>query len=288
MRRTFTHLLVALTLVTVMTAGLATTGATAKAAEFRALVYTRTTDFRHESIATGIATVKRLGARHDFAVKATESQSAFRARNLRRFDVVIFLNTTGNVLGPGRQTAFKRYIRNGGGFVGIHSAADTEHGWPFYLKLLGAEFSNHPAQAQATIHVEDSEHPSTRHLDPTWVRFDEWYNFVSNPRGTAHVLATIDESTYSGGDMGSDHPIAWCQRFQGGRSWYTNSGHRIDTYAEPDYRRHILGGIRWAAGDVKGDCSVGGATSVREQLVAAPLILGIVKLAALMHRVQAL
>src|SRR5690606_7003198 len=117
------------------------------------------------------------------------------------------------------------FIMNGGGFVGIHSASDTEYGWPFYGELIGAYFAGHPDPQTGTINIEDPDHPSTRALPSQWTRFEEWYNFQANPRPSVSVLATVDESTYTGGTMGADHPIVWCREFAGGRSWYTALGH---------------------------------------------------------------
>ena len=221
----------------------------------RVLVFSHTEGFRHDSIAAGTAAIERLGKRHGFAVRATEDAAALRAKPLRRYAAVVFLNTTGDALDASAQRALRRFVARGGGFVGIHSAADTEYGWPFYGRLVGARFQSHPAVQTATVRVVDDRHPSTRSLPAKWIRTDEWYDFAANPRGSVHVLATVDESTYDGATMGADHPIAWCQRIAGGRSWYTGGGHTIESYAEPLFRRHLLGGIRWAAGAASGDCS---------------------------------
>jgi type 1 glutamine amidotransferase len=221
------------------------------------LVFSRTAGFRHDSIPAGIAAIRALGRSSGFRVAATESRAAFKGKRLRRYEAIVFLNTTGDVLGPKGQAAFKRFIRSGGGFVGIHSATDTEYDWPFYGGLIGTYFASHPAIQPATLDVVDRSHPSTRPLPAEWMRTDEWYDFRSNPRGTVHVLATIDESTYSGGTMGADHPIAWCHRYRGGRSWYTAGGHTAESFSEPLFRRHLLGGIRWASGMTKGSCPAG-------------------------------
>jgi type 1 glutamine amidotransferase len=220
------------------------------------LVFSKTEGFRHDSIPAGIAAIRSLGRANGFSVTATENAKTFAPRRLSRFDAVVFLSTTGDVLTPKQQKAFKGYIRKGGGWVGIHSAADTEYDWPFYGRLLGAYFLSHPAIQPAAIDVTDRAHPSTRHLPARWPRTDEWYDFRSNPRGTVHVLATLDESTYSGGTMGVDHPIAWCHPLKGGRAWYTAGGHTSESYSEPDFRRHLLGGILWAARLAKGSCRV--------------------------------
>jgi type 1 glutamine amidotransferase len=136
----------------------------------------------------------------------------------------------------------------------VHSATDTEYDWPWYGGLVGAYFQGHPAIQPAALVVVDRVHPSTRTLPARWERTDEWYNFRSNPRARVHVLATADETTYSGGEMGADHPIAWCQFYDGGRAWYTALGHTRESYAEPFFLRHLLGGIQFAAGFPDGDC----------------------------------
>jgi len=223
-------------------------------ASFAVLVFTKTAEFRHGSIADGIAAIRALGAEHGFAVDTTEDAGRFTDATLARYRVVVFLLTTGDILDPGQKAALQRYVRAGGGFAGIHSASDTEHHWPWYGRLVGTWFKNHPRIIQrATVRIADPDHPSTKGLPRHWQRADEWYNFVSNPRGAVHVLASLDESTYSGGAMGSDHPIAWCRNVDGGRSWYTAMGHTKESYAEPLFRRHLLGGIESAAG-VAGGC----------------------------------
>ncbi|WP_371575076.1 ThuA domain-containing protein [Streptomyces sp. NBC_01314] len=222
--------------------------------ERRVLVFSKTAGFRHDSIPEGITAVRELGAAHGFAVDATEDADAFTARNLGRYDAVVFLSTTGDVLNPAQQGAFERYIKRGGAYVGVHAAADTEYDWAFYGGLAGAYFQGHPAIQPATVDVEDHAHPATAGLGATWNRTDEWYNYRSNPRDRAHVLASLDESSYSGGTMNGDHPIAWCQDYRGGRAFYTGGGHTKESFAEPAFRQHLWGGIRWAIGAAQADC----------------------------------
>jgi type 1 glutamine amidotransferase len=216
----------------------------------RVLVFTKTTGFRHASIPAAIQAVEQLGTRNGFEVDATEDAAAFTDSSLARYDAVLFLMTTGDVLDDGQQAAFERYIRAGGGFVGVHSAADTEYDWPWYGGLLGTHFASHPAIQSATIDVASPRDPSTADLPARWTRTDEWYNFSSNPRGSVHVLATLDETTYSPGEgaMGADHPIAWSHAYDGGRAWYTGGGHTDESYSEPLFLGHLLGGIRYAMG----------------------------------------
>ncbi len=225
-------------------------------AMFSALIFSKTTGYRHDSIPNGIAAINDLGGANGFAVDATEDSSLFTDDNLARYQVVIFLCTTGTVLEDDQKAAFQRYIESGNGYVGIHSATDTEYGWPWYGQLVGAYFRSHPSIQPASIQIEDVDHASTSSLPQPWNRTDEWYNFQTNPRGTVHVLMTMDESSYSGGDMG-DHPIAWCHDVDGGgRSWYTALGHTWESYDEPLFRQHLLGGIMTAAGAVPADCSI--------------------------------
>ena len=217
-------------------------GADDPEARFRVLVFSKTTGFRHDSIPAGIAAIRSLGEANDFQVDATEDAGVFNATTLARYDAVVFMSTTGDPLNAAQQTAFENYIRGGGGYVGVHAAADTEYEWPFYGQLVGAYFQSHPAGTPtATVRVDDADHHSTLGLPNPWPRVDEWYNYQSpvnptvggggadySPRGQVHVLLTVDETTYEEGDGNTtddDHPISWCQRYEGGRSWYTGMGH---------------------------------------------------------------
>ncbi len=191
-----------------------------------------------------------LGEANGFSVVATEDPAVFSDAGLAPYRTIVFLLTTGDVLDEAQQGALERYVEAGGGFVGVHSATDTEADWPWYGLLLGARFAGHPPGTyEATLHVEDGTHPSTQHLADTWVRTDEWYNFDRNPRGDVSILLTIDEATYSGGTMGADHPVSWFHTVGSGRSWYTELGHTRESYAEPDFGSHVLGGVLWAAGE---------------------------------------
>jgi type 1 glutamine amidotransferase len=171
-----------------------------------------------------------------------------RPREVRRRGLPL---DDGDILNDEQQAAFEAWFRSGGGFVGIHAAADTEHTWPWYGNLVGAWFKTHPSPQKATVVVEDKTHASTSMLPERWERFDEWYVYKANPRtkkdAPVHVLATLDETTYdTGGNPMGDHPIAWCHEFDGGRAWYTGGGHTQESYAEPLFRQHLSAGIEWA------------------------------------------
>ncbi|SCK33915.1 Type 1 glutamine amidotransferase (GATase1) [Streptomyces sp. WMMB 714] len=218
------------------------------------LVFSKTAGFRHDSIPDGIAAIQELGAENGFTVDATEDADVFTPERLAEYDAVVFLSTTGDVLDDGQQAALEGYIEKGGGYAGVHAAADTEYDWPWYGGLVGAWFDSHPLIQPATVEVQDRAHPATSHLDEEWKRTDEWYNYRSNPRENVRVLAALDESSYLGGNMGEDHPISWCREYEGGRSFYTGNGHTKESYADEAFRTHLLGGIRWASGAAQADC----------------------------------
>jgi type 1 glutamine amidotransferase len=235
-----------------------TTAATAPAAAtFRVLVFSKTTGFRHDSIPAGVAAIRQLGQQNNFVVDATEDDTKFTDANLAQYAAVIFLSSTGDPVGTqAEKDAFQRYIEHGGGFVGIHAASDSGYGWSWYGQLVGAYFKQHPTPQNARVKVEDPNHPSTQGLPAQFTRFDEWYDFRANPRPNVHVLTTLDESSYSGGTMGSDHPNTWCHAFDGGRAWFTGMGHTSESFSEANFLHLLLGGIQTAAGAVAGDCSV--------------------------------
>ena len=240
---------------------------------FNALIFSKTAAFRHtECIPSGTVAIAQMAQRNGFTVDATENAADFNDANLAKYDVVIFLCTTGDVLNGAQQTAFEHYIQGGGGYAGIHSASDTEYDWSWYGGLVGAYFRDHPGVAgvnqqfqQATINVEDRKSAATKRLPAQWTREEEWYNFRTNPREDVHVLMSVDESTYDprgysvpgGSPPMGDHPIAWCHNYDGGRAFYTALGHKGVYWKEPLLLSHVLGGIQMAAGAAKFNCPAG-------------------------------
>jgi type 1 glutamine amidotransferase len=214
---------------------------------FRALVFTQTTGFRHDSIPAGVAAIRRLGHGHDFSVDATADAAKFTAETLARYDVVVFLSTTGTpIKRRAQRRALEGYIRGGGGFVGVHAASDTRGDWPWYEGLVGARFKRHdPGTSARAVQVPDRRSAATRGLPATWRHTDEWYEFRSNPGGRVHLLAMLDET----------RPLAWCHRYDGGRSVYTAMGHTKASYAEARFVGHLLGAIEMAAGRARFDCA---------------------------------
>ncbi|WP_238432485.1 ThuA domain-containing protein [Micromonospora tarensis] len=229
---------------------------------FRALLFTKTAGYRHDSIPAGIAMFQQQAAANNFELVQTEDSSVFTASNLATFDVIIMFQTSGMVwTSAAQRQAVEGYLASGKGIVGIHNATDMgiESEYPWWDQTIngGAHMPEHsPGVLPGTAIVADKQHPSTAGLPDRWNRSEEWYNFDANPRGNVHVLVTADERTYNPGSraMGPDHPISWCRNAGGGRVWATAMGHAIDSYSETNFRNHVLGGVRWAAGNVAGDC----------------------------------
>jgi cytochrome c len=230
----------------------------------RVLIFTKTMGFRHASIPTAVAAVQKVCSEQNIKADHSEDATLFNEKNLQRYAAVIFLSTTGDVLDPKQEVAFERYIQAGGGFVGIHAATDTEYGWGWFTGLVGGQFESHPEIQSANLHIRDHQHLSTRHLSGNiWTRKDEWYNFKNfNPK--VNLLLSLDETSYKGGTMCTPpppplpdgtggggwgcHPAAWYHEYDGGRAWYTAGGHTEEAFAEPEFLKHIVGGIHYAIG----------------------------------------
>lgn len=213
----------------------------------RVLVFYKTAGFHHESIAKGLPAIDQLGSENGFDVDSTKDAAAFNEANLKKYAAVIFLSTTGTLFNSDEQKALQAYVHNGGGIVGVHAATDAEYEWPWYNRMMGAWFLSHPKQQTAVLNVVDKDHISTRHLPAKWTRKDEWYNFKDINKDI-HVLISIDETSYEGGVNGAFHPMAWYHNFEGGRVFYTELGHVDESYTDPLFLKHLLGGIRYAIG----------------------------------------
>ncbi len=251
--------------------GLISVSSTFGQQRYQVLVFSKTEGFRHNSIEAGIQAIKDLGVEHNFGVVATENADFFHADSLNHYQVIVFLNTTQDVLNTNQEQALMRFIQSGGGWVGVHAAADTEYDWEWYGGLVGAYFSSHPEIQSADIIVTDRLHPSTKDLPIVWNHTGEWFNYTVNPRSKVHVLAVVKESTYEGGEMGDDHPIAWAHNYDGGRAWYTGLGHSTESFADPNMRSHLLGGIEWAAGVVDADVTATLASAFDEVILTRDL-----------------
>lgn len=221
----------------------------------KVLVFSLTKGFHHASIPNGIAAVQKLGQENGFDVDTTTNPEWFNDSTLKKYSAVIFLSTTGDVLNYRQEAAFERYIQAGGGFVGVHSATDTEYDWGWYGRLVGGYFYDHPGindtfpnVQQGVFNLVDQSHISTTHLPKQWKRTDEFYAFKKLD-SNVHVLMTVDENSYHGGKRMGNHPMAWYHEYDGGRAFYTALGHTETSYTEPDYLKHLLGGIQYVIGD---------------------------------------
>jgi cytochrome c len=213
------------------------------------LVFSKTAGYFHHSIPNGIAAIQKLGKENGFDVDTTKNADYFTEASLKKYAAVIFLNTTGDLLDENQQAAFEKYIRSGGGYVGVHAATDAEYNWPWYGKLAGGYFNGHPKEQNAKFIIKDKNHLSTNFFQDTiWRRTDELYNF-RDLNQDIHVLITIDETSYEGGTNGAFHPMAWYHEFDGGRAFYTELGHVEKSYTEKNYLKHLLGGIQYAMGN---------------------------------------
>lgn len=226
--------------------------AQALAQQKRILVFSKTAGFRHQSIEAGQKFFFELGKKEGFAVDTTENADNFNEENLQKYNAVVWLSTTGDVLNPIQQADFERYIQAGGGYVGIHAASDTEYDWAWYNELMGGYFASHPGNPNVQngrMQVMDKNHPSTAHLPETFERKDEFYDFKSLKKDQLNFLIKVEESSYKDGKMGDFHPMAWYRLFDGGKSFYTNYGHTPETFSEPLMTQHIWGGLKWAMTD---------------------------------------
>jgi cytochrome c len=222
----------------------------------------------------GIAAIKKLGESNRFTADISRDPRDFNQRHLKKYGVVIFLNTSAAVLNAEQQAAFEAYFHDGGGFVGIHSAIQTQPDWQFLTDVLGTRASGRSSVTDATVKVADRVHPATASLPEYWRTNDAYYNFTGNVRGVSHVLATVDETTYTGGTMGYDHPIMWCKDYKGGRSFYTGLGETAADFRDASFRRSLGGAIDWADGNGSGDCGATVLANYQMTVVAAPPNIG--------------
>src|SRR4030095_12746308 len=216
----------------------------------KVLVFSKTEGFRHASIEAGKTAFQKMAAEKGFDVEFTEDAGKFTNASLKQFNAVVFLNTTGDVLNNEQQEEFERYIQAGGGYLGIHSATDCEYDWPWYGRLAGAYFLDHPNPKNVQtgkFYVVQKDNFATKGMPDEFERTDEFYSFRQiSP--AINVLVKIDESTYQGGKNGKDHPMSWFQEFDGGRSFYTAMGHTDATFSEPLFLNHVWAGLNYVMG----------------------------------------
>jgi uncharacterized protein len=228
--------------------GVEGTGTPAQAAPKRVYVVSEARGYVHRSIPAAVAYFVALGRRsprYD-VVHLRAGARALTAQRLRGADAVVFANTTGELPLPDRG-ALLRFVRDGGGFLGAHSASDTFHRWPAYASLLGGEFDRHGIPEPGRLVVEDTGHPATARLPGSFSLREEFYEFVASPRGRARILVSLDAGSVRT-ERRSDLPMVWSRREGRGRVFYTALGHFSATWREPRHRRIVAGGLEWVLG----------------------------------------
>lgn len=224
--------------------------------QFRALLITETAGWHHESITAAVPALEGLAKRHSFGLDRYQSGMKLSERMLSNYDVVIMVNTTGDIFDENEQAAFEKFIQAGNGYVGIHAASDTEYDWEWYTQLVGRMFVIHPVIQTAMLDVTNSSFPGLARWPKRLMWTDEWYEFTEAKSDNLNYLITVDESTFNpqadwgrvkGEGMGEFHPIAWYHDFDGGRAFYTALGHMPEVYQEKLFLAHVYGGIYWAA-----------------------------------------
>ena len=218
------------------------------------LVFTGANGYIHQVTGAAAQALEEMGQKHHFGVTISEDSTLFTPAGLEKFDAVVFLNCSGDILNDAQQEALRSYLTAGRGFVGIHGATTAENEWDWYGWLVGRYFTAHPEIQTAVVRVADPDHPSAWHIPSRWIWTDEWYEFTPPMSDELQVILTVDESTYdetftSGGvayaGMQPEHPIAWCQEWDGGRMFYTALGHLEGAWSDQIFLQHVYGGIWW-------------------------------------------
>ena len=243
--------------------------------EINVLVYHETNGFRHGSINAGIAMIEELGTNGGWTTTATAGSEVFAPATLSQYDVVVWLNTSGDgLLTAAQQTAFEAYVQGGGGFVGVHAATDTyrDGSWPWYNELVGGIVQtspNHTANnTNATMDVVGS-HPAVAHLGDTWNKDEEYYYWERNGgflfAGNINLLQVRSTGSNS---YDAPRPVTWYKEYDGGRSFYTALGHNASDYqSNGNFRTMMQEAILWAAGTT--DASFARTASVVDKLAAS-------------------
>jgi type 1 glutamine amidotransferase len=224
--------------------------------QYNVLLFTKTVGFHHVSIHEGVEAIRNMGERHHFNFDWHVDAKQFNERKLEKYQAVIYLNNTGDVINEEQQKAMEDFIRSGKGFVGIHSASDTEYDWEWYTKMVGRMFKIHPKIQTAKLRVVDKKFPGMETTPDARVWTDEWYQYGEEKIDDLQYLITVDEKSFDpkvkwgdnvGEGMGDFHPLVWYHNYDGGRAYYTGLGHVPSTYSDPVFLDQLAGAIWWAA-----------------------------------------
>lgn len=231
------------------------------------LLFSKTTGFRHgESIDASKPVFQQLAQQNGWFVYETEEGGVFNPEQLKQFKAVVFDNSTGRVLNDEQQQALSQYVEAGGALVGIHGSGDDSHHWPWYeTNLLGTKFSHHPLDPQlqqATIHVDtNADSTLTRRLPASWKHTDEWYVFLTQPKGMSTVAYIDGDKIIPNGNMlfikdknfgmGMYHPVAWHRTVGQGKTFYTSMGHNAAVWQDANFIQLLDNALRWAMSSPK-------------------------------------
>ncbi|ADD41499.1 ThuA domain-containing protein [Stackebrandtia nassauensis] len=215
----------------------------------RVLVFTKVSDPKqaHRSTPEAVNLLEMNGRRYGYNVDASADAAKFSAKSLADYDVVMFLNTYGDVLDDGQQKAFQTWMSDGGGFVGVHGAARTEPDWDYYHDLVGAYESEGEGGPLAEHDVTvDTELPAAEHAPAEMDDHnDQWYQFDRDP-GKLKKMGIVANAPVVGDDLS---PVTWARPFEGGRTWYTSLGHSAKAYEDGNFTKLLRSGIWWTAGE---------------------------------------
>ena len=227
-----------------------------EAEQFNVLLFTKTNDYHHKSVTSAVPAVQTLARKHHFSIDWHENPALINAQNLEQYDVIVFMLTDGDILNEEQKQAMKQFVQSGKGFVGIHSASNTENNWDWYTRMVGRTFHIHPKVQTAKLSVIDRKFPGMERMPDKFLWTDEWYEFGTEHSGTLNYILSADESTFdpvvaweekSGKGMGDFHPLAWYHEYDGGRAFYTALGHLDAVYNDTLFMEHVYGGLYWAA-----------------------------------------
>ncbi|MBC7926220.1 MAG: ThuA domain-containing protein [Bryobacteraceae bacterium] len=223
----------------------------------RVLVFTRNgKGYVHANIPASVEAIRNLAAERSIEVEASDDPNSFSDDNLRRFNAIVFSNSNNDVFTEEAQRlALQKFVREGGGIVGIHVATGTERNWPWFAAMMGGRFVRHPKLQKFTVRVTDRSHPATKDLPETFEWEDEcYYHDSMNP--DVRILLTTEsskledpkKSEFPGENFKGPVPLSWYHEYGGGRQYYVGLGHKDEHYSNPILRQQILGGLLWAAG----------------------------------------
>ncbi len=223
--------------------------------QFEVLVLAVPEKWHRACIPVAQKSFEQMARLHQFGLTWSTEAAALEG-DLKKYAVIVFLNTPSEALSDAQRRQFEAYVHGGGGWVGVHMAVATKREWPWYERLAGRSFRIHPYVQTAVLHVTDRNFPATMPVPDRWIWTDEWYEFDDALVPDLHVVLTVDETTYDpkkiwpdqhAEGMGANHPIAWYHLFEGGRSFVTALGHIPEAYQDPTFLAHLYGGIYWAA-----------------------------------------